>query len=327
MTPSVPLGLALEAPLFLLALLLIPAGLYAIHAARARRRRRAIRMPATATLKAIAAGQPLHRRWLPIALLGLTIALLSVALTRPEVTVSSPQSRSSVVLVTDASGSMNADDVQPSRMEAARSAAKEFVRGVPSNTRIGVVGYSTSPSIVQEPTTDRGVVNRALDALIAGGETATGDALEVGLDAIRAEGDPEKNGGTRPPGAIILLSDGASTSGVAPLEIAARAKQERVPIYTVSLGTESGIVPGSRPGTIIRVPPNPEQMQEIARTTGGESFAVSDAGELDQIYEGLGSRVATEAEQREVTAAFAGGGLATLALALALGIRWRGRVG
>ncbi len=324
MTP--PLAFGLEAPAFLVLLLLIPAGLWAIHAARAQRRRRAIRMPATSTLKAVAAAQPSHRRWLPIALLAATVALLSVAMTRPEVTVATPQSRSSVMLVTDASGSMNADDVAPTRMDAAKNAARRFLEGVPKQTRVGLVGYARSPSIVQEPTTDRGVVEKAIDAIYASGPTFTQDALDVALDAIRAEGDPSKNDGTRPPGAIVLLSDGTPDQSQDPLASAARAKQERIPIYTVALGTPGGTIPGLG-GQPQAVPPDPGLMRQIARASGGESFSVGDADQLDKIYESLGSRVATEAEQREITAGFAGGGLLTLALAVGLALRWRSRVG
>jgi Ca-activated chloride channel family protein len=325
MSVPTPLAFGLDAPLFLLFLLLIPAGLYAIRASRARRMRGALRMPATSTLKAVVAAQPSHRRWLPIALLALTVALLSVALTRPEVTVSSPVNRSTVMLVTDASGSMNAQDVQPTRMEAARAAAKRFLDDVPKQTRVGLVGFAQSPSVVQEPTTDRGVVTKALDALTASGGTFTEDALEVALDAIRAEGDPAKNDGQRPPGAIILLSDGTPDESQDPIVTAERAKRENIPIYTVSLGTPEGYIVDPL-GNQQRVPPNPEKMREIARVSGGESFSVDTAGDLDQIYEGLGTRVATEAEQREITAGFAGGGLIALALALGLGLRWRSRV-
>jgi Ca-activated chloride channel family protein len=325
MSLQTPLALALDAPYFLFALVLIPLGLYAIYAARAQRRRGAIRMPATATLRAVAAAQPSHRRWLPIALLAVAIALLSVGLTRPEVTVSTPQSRSSVVLVVDSSGSMNAEDVQPNRMEAARGAAKRFLSGVPKQTRVGIVGYSRTPSIVQEPTEDRGVVTKAIDALYASGPTFTQDALDVALDAIKAEGDPSKNDGTRPPGAIVLLSDGTPDESQDPLVSAARAKADRIPIYTVALGTPEGVVPAPG-GALQSVPPNPGLMQQIARASGGESFSVSDAGELDKIYESLGSRVATEAEQREITWAFAAGALVALALAIGMGVKWRSRV-
>lgn len=323
---AAPLAIVLDAPLFLLLLLLIPAGLYAIRVARSQRRRRAIRMPATATLKAVVRKQPSHRRWLPVALLAVTIALLSVAMTRPEVTVATPQSRSTVVLVTDASGSMNAEDVAPTRMEAAKNAAKRFLDGVPKQTRVGLVGYARSPSIVQEPTTDRGVVTTAINALTASGPTYTQDALDVALDAIRAEGDPSKNDGTRPPGAIVLLSDGTPDQSQQPLVSAERAKRERVPIYTVALGTPGGTISGLG-GAPQPVPPDPELMEQIARASGGESFSVADAGQLDQIYESLGTRVATEAEQREITAGFAGGGLLTMALALGLALKWRSRVG
>jgi Ca-activated chloride channel family protein len=322
---ALPLAFALDAPLFLLLLLLIPAGLVAIHLSRSQRRRRAIRMPATATLKAVAKAQPSHRRWLPVALMAVTVALLSVAMTRPEVTVATPQSRSTVVLVTDASGSMNAEDVSPTRMDAAKSAARRFLGGVPDQTRVGLVGYSRSPSIVQEPTTDRGVVTKAIDALFASGPTYTQDALDVALDAIKAEGDPAKNGGTRPPGAIVLLSDGTPDQSQDPLASAARAKQERVPIYTVALGTAGGTIPGLG-GQPQPVPPDPDLMRRIAQASGGESFSVADSGQLDKIYESLGTRVATEAEQREITAGFAGGGLLTLALAIGFALKWRSRV-
>jgi Ca-activated chloride channel homolog len=326
MTVSTPLAFALDAPLFLVLLLLIPAGLYAIHASRARRRRNAIRMPATATLKAVVAAQPSHRRWIPIALLALAIALMSVGMTRPEVTKTSPESRSTVELVIDQSGSMGAEDVQPTRMEAVKNAARRFLKGVPKQTRVGLVGYNETPSVVQEPTTDRGVVNRQVDSIAAGGGTFTGDALAVALDAIRAEGDPSKNDGVRPPGAIILLSDGKPTGGEDSLEVAAAAKQQRVPIYTVSLGTPQGIVPDPMGGPPLPVPPDPALMQQIAQTSGGESFSVGDAGQLEEIYKSLGTRVATQAEQREITWIFALAALLALGAALGLGVRWRGRV-
>ncbi|WP_026910644.1 VWA domain-containing protein [Patulibacter minatonensis] len=326
MSVGPPLAIALDAPLFLVTLLLIPAGLYAIHASRARRRRNAIRMPATATLKAVVAAQPSHRRWIPIALLALALALMSVGLTRPEVTKTSPESRSTVELVIDSSGSMGSEDVQPTRMEAVQNAARRFLKGVPKQTRVGLVGYAETPSIVQEPTTDRGVVNRQVDALVPGGSTFTGSALAVALDAVRAEGDPAKNDGVRPPGAIILLSDGKPSPGDEdPLAVATTAKAQRVPIYTVSLGTPDGVVPDGQ-GGFQPVPPDPQLMQQIAQTSGGESFSVGDAGQLEEIYKSLGTRVATEAEQREITWIFALAAFLALATALGLGVRWRGRV-
>jgi Ca-activated chloride channel family protein len=318
--------MSLAAPLFLLVLLLIPAGWLAIRAARKRRGRHAIRMPAVATLRAVVAAQPSYRRWLPAALLGATVVLMAIALSRPEVTVSKPVERATVMLVTDASGSMNATDVQPTRIDAARGAAKRFLDGVPAQTRVGLVGYSSSPSTVQEPTTDRTVVRSALDGLQANGGTATGDALSVAVDAVEAEGDPAKDAGDKPPGAILLLSDGASDPATTdPLEVAQRAKEAGIPIYTVALGTADGTVPNGLGGTQ-PVPPDPETMRQIAQISGGQSFNVDDADRLDDIYQQVGARVATEAEQREITAAFAAGALVLLVVGVGLGLRWRGRV-
>lgn len=326
--------MTLAAPLFLLLLLLLPLGWWAGRVARQRRRRHAIRMPATATLQAIVAAQPSYRRWVPVALLAVTVVLLTVALTRPEVTVSVPVERATVILVTDASGSMAATDVPPSRIDAARNAAESFLDEIPKQTRVGLVGYSSSPHTVQPPTTDRDLVRRDLLGLEPDGGTSTGDALVVALDALESEGDPapgtegkKPGAGDRPPGAILLLSDGASMTGENPIDVARRAKRDGVPIYTVSLGTDQGTVSGPQFGGTIPVPPDPESMREIARISGGQSFTVDDAGELRRIYDQVGARVATEPEQRELTAGFAALGLLLLGLAVGLGVRWRGRVG
>lgn len=324
---SVPVAFALDAPLFLLALLLIPAGVWAIRAARPRRRASALRMPATATLRTIAATQPRYRRWLPPALLALTVALLSVALTRPEVTVLTPEQRSSVMVVFDQSGSMAAEDVAPNRMEAARTAAKDFTRELPDATRLGLIAYSSSITTQQPPTTDRETVLRQLDALLPGGGTFTGDALQAALDTIKADGDANSADGRRPPGAIVLLSDGAPTGGANALDVARDARRQRIPIYTLALGTAEGTVPGRFPGEVLEVPPDPTLMRRIARTSGGTAFAVADAEKLQRVYSGISARVSTEVRPREITAAFAGLGLLTLTLALGLGIRWRSRIG
>lgn len=325
MTAFAPLAMSLTAPWFLALLLLVPLGWLAINAAAERRKRHAVRMPATPTLMAVAAAQPTYRRWLPAALVGVATVLLVIGLARPERTVSVPVERASMMLVTDASGSMRANDVNPSRMDAARGAALDFLDGVPKQTRVGVVGFSSSPSVVQAPTTDREVAREALNSLDPDGGTATGDALATALDALKAEGDPSAQNDERPPGAILLLSDGATSAGEDPLIVADQAKQAGIPIYTVSLGTADGQVDIG--GQILSVPPDPETMREIAQRSGGEAFSVDDAGELKKIYERVGARVATESQQREMTAAFGGAGFIVLAVALGLGLRWRSRIG
>lgn len=325
MTASVPVAMSLTAPWFLALLLLVPLGWLAINAAAERRKRHAVRMPATPTLMAVVATQPSYRRWLPAALVGVATVLLVIGLARPERTVSVPVERASMMLVTDASGSMRANDVNPSRMDAARGAALDFLDGVPKQTRVGVVGFSSSPSVVQAPTTDRAAAREALNSLDPDGGTATGDALATALDALKAEGDPSAENDERPPGAILLLSDGATSAGEDPLIVADQAKQAGIPIYTVSLGTPDGQVDIG--GQILSVPPDPETMREIAERSGGEAFSVDDAGELKKIYERVGARVATESQQREMTALFAGLGFLVLVAALGLGLRWRSRIG
>jgi Ca-activated chloride channel family protein len=136
------------------------------------------------------------------------------------------------------------------------------------------------------------------------------------------EGEERKG---RPPAAVVLLSDGKTTIGRDPVDVAREARAARVPVYTVSLGTEGATI-RSDSGAILPVPPDPETMAEIASTSGGESFDVAESGELDSIYEGLGSQIATRSEEREITAGFAGGGLVLLVGAIALSLRAAGRL-
>ncbi|MCK9248267.1 MAG: VWA domain-containing protein [Solirubrobacteraceae bacterium] len=321
------------APLSLLLLLLVPVGLWLVHAASARRHRHAVRLPALGTLAAVAgtdARRTVVRRWLPTGLLAATVVLLVVGMARPEVTVSVPRERASMMLVTDASRSMQATDVVPTRMDAAREAAQRFLNSVPATMRVGIIGYGSSVHTVQAPQLDRRPVQDALFGLAADGATHTGDALEAALDALEAEGDPAA-GSDRGPGAILLLSDGMASSGQDPLGAADRARKLGIPIYTVALGTPDGTVDGGYGAggvpLALPVPPDPETLAEIARRSGGQAFSVDDADRLGQVYEQVGARVGTEAEQRELTAGFGLAGLVLMAAAAFLGLRWRPRTG
>jgi Ca-activated chloride channel family protein len=224
------------------------------------------------------------------------------------------------VLVTDVSRSMLADDVQPSRLDAARSAAQHFLDQVPDQARVGVVAFSTDPHTVEPPTDDRGKVEDVLDSLSADGGTATGDALAAALDLV--DNGPAAE---RPPAAILLLSDGETTIGRDPTEVARAAKRLRIPIHTVALGTRDATIQTPN-GDIVPVPPDPETMRRIAELSGGRAFQAEDADDLSRIYESLGSRVATKKEQREITVAFAAGGGLLLAAAAAFGVRATARL-
>ena len=308
--------MSFQAPWFLLALLAVPLALAALALARRRPDRYVVRFPATATLGAVLPRAGRVRRALPTLLLCLALAALALALARPEATVAVPNERASVILVTDTSGSMNATDVEPSRLAAAKAAGERFLDAVPDRLRVGLVAYAEGTHTVLRPTAEHAEVRTALDGLQAEGGTATGDALAGALDALGERGE------NAPPAAIVLLSDGATTSGDDPVEVARRARAAGVPVSTVALGTPDGSLQ-LPDGRVTRVPPDPESLREIAQASGGRAYAAEDAGALEQVYEDLGSQIGTRPEQREVTAGVAGAGV--LLLLAALGTAWRRR--
>jgi Ca-activated chloride channel family protein len=311
--------MSFQAPLFLLGLVAVPLALAALALARRRPARYVVRFPALATLQAV---MPRAARWrsaVPTALLCLALAGLVTALARPEATVAVPIERASVVLVTDTSGSMDATDVAPSRLAAAQSAAERFLGRVPKSLQVGLVAFADGPHTVLRPTQDRTQVRSTLAALRAEGGTATGDALASALTALGPRGR------NAPPAAIVLLSDGASTTGRDPAEAARQAKAAGVPIYTVALGTADGVVQAPN-GQMLSVPPDPGALQQVAQLSGGRAFTAEDANALDTVYETLGSRIGTRKEKREVSAGFAAAGLLLLGGALATSLRRRGRV-
>jgi len=300
-------------PLWLLALLAIPIAIAAYLAARRRTTRYAIRFPAAANLALAAGTVSPWRRHVPATLALAALAALALALAKPQKSISVPIEGASVVLVTDHSASMSADDVDPTRLDAARSAAETFLSSLPRATRVGVVTYSDGPDAAEPPTTDRVPVQAALEAQIASGATATGEALQVALDQLAAQQRSQATG-SRPPSAIVLLSDGKTTTGRDPVTVARLAKQAHVPIYTVALGTDDATIPSPNGafGPPIAVPPDPETLKEISDISGGRAFTTGDAGQLRSIYKELGSRLATKHEHREITASFAIGGLVLL---------------
>jgi Ca-activated chloride channel family protein len=311
--------MSFQAPLFLLGIVAVPLALAALALARRRPARYAVRFPALHTLAAVASRGAAWRRIVPTALLCLALAALALALARPEATVAVPVERASVVLVTDTSGSMNATDVEPSRLAAAKAAGLSFLDRVPDELQVGLVAYSDAPHTVLRPTQERDEVRAALEGLQADGATATGDALTSALRALGERGDDA------PPAAVVLLSDGANTVGQDPVEAAGAARTAGVPVYTVALGTTSGQIT-TPDGRMLAVPPDPATLQQVAQASGGRAFAAEDAGSLDEVYERLGSQIGTRKERREISAGFAAAGLLALGGALFTSLRWRGRL-
>jgi Ca-activated chloride channel family protein len=310
-------------PLLLAGLALVPLALLAYVIAQRRRRRFAVRYPAVDVLASVAGKA--RGRHLPALLALLSLAALGVALGRPERTVAVEQRQGTVMLVHDTSGSMQATDVKPDRLSAARDAARTLARSLPEEFRLGVISFNTRVEQVSEPTTDRAQVLRALDGLKVQGGTAMGDGLQLGIRAIRApvvgtDGRPQ-----RLPGAIVLLSDGASTKGSDPRKVAQEAKRLKIPIYAVALGTPNGML-RQPDGKMSPVPPDTATLDAIARTTGGRSFTAPTARDLEAVYANLGKGLATRKEKQEITAAFAGGGLALLLAGLVTGLLRGGRL-
>ncbi len=310
------------APLFLLGLLLVPLAVLAYGRHERERRAAAEAFAAPALRPSVAPRAPGWRRHAPVVAYGLALAVLVVALARPQTTVAVPVERASIMLATDHSGSMQATDVAPDRLIAARAAADRFLERVPPRIRVGLVAFNHAARTVQTPTTDREAVRRAVADLTPSGGTATGEALAASLAALERQVDEE---GRRPPAAVVLLTDGASTRGRDPDELARRARRLRIPIYTVALGTPAGTIEVTTPSGATqtrRVPPDPASLRSIADLSGGQAFTAENAESLSAVYEKLGSRVGRRDEEREITAGFAGGALSLLLAGAVMSLHW-----
>ena len=303
-------------PIALVGLLLVPL-LWVAHGWGERRRIAAqARFGNPDLLPNVVDRAPGRLRSLPIVLLLLALAAMIVGVARPHATVSVPREEATIVLAMDVSRSMKAKDVEPTRLDAARAAAKAFLADVPGKFRVGVVSFATRAAVGVAPTEDRELVEAALDSLVPGEGTAIGDAvalsLQVGLPPVESAEPP-------PPRAVVLISDGARDGGrVDPAEAARKAKERGVPVYSVLVGTPQGVLEETLTGglrRIIRVPPNPATLEQISSATGGELFAAGDREALSRVYADLGSRLGTRDESREITDVFAAAAVALLLIA------------
>ncbi|MEA2228901.1 MAG: Ca-activated chloride channel [Solirubrobacteraceae bacterium] len=315
-------------PLVLVALLLLPALVVWYVRMQRGRQRAAAAFASPALLASVAPRRPGWRRHAPMVAFALAIAVLIVAAAKPERTVAVPVERAAIMLATDVSGSMQATDVKPSRLVAARRAARRFVEDVPSGVNIGVMAFNGRPRVLQSPTPQRDDILAALARLTPSGGTATGEAITAALRSLRTQ---RANGRRPPPSAIVLLSDGASTKGKDPVQAAQEARRARIAVYTVALGTPGGTIqvprPGSAGGTETRrVPPDPASLAQIAQASGGEHFDAIDSAQLKRVYERLGSQLGTEKRKRQMTASFAGGALVLLLAGAGMSLGWFGRL-
>ena len=309
-------------PTFLVALLLVPVLLAALVVSRRRARRYAVRYTAAPALRLAGAVVPAWRRYLPALLALVALSALVLALAKPQKTVAVPVERASVVLVSDHSRSMLAEDVDPDRMTAAKRAARTFIDRLPDAVRVGAVAFSDFPDAIRAPSQDHDDARSVIDAQVADGATATGDALASAVDLVRRE----RRGPRKTPAAIVLLSDGKTTIGRNPVDVAEESKRIGVPIYTVSLGTTDATVPNPGFGPPLPATPDPETLAEIARVSGGRAFSAENESELSSVYQALGSQLGTKNEKREITSTFAAGGMVLLLLAAVGSVRRGARI-
>jgi Ca-activated chloride channel family protein len=323
-------------PSMLLLLLLVP--VLAWGYLRLQKRRAAFQAElGTMGLTQSQSGQkPGAKRHIAPALFLVGITLLIFGLARPQTTLDLPRKQGTVVLAFDTSNSMQAKDIKPNRLAAAKKAAQEFVNNQPSSIRIGVVAFSSNGFIVQQPTHTKQDVLDAIKRIGTRGGTSISDAIVTSLNAIAGkpisidqaalrEGAPQPNVHFIGSAVVIMLTDGENTARIDPLTVAPIAAQAGVRIYPIGLGTPNGAVidvDGFRVATSL----DANLLRGIAARTGGKYFAAQDASALSQIYRTIDLQLTVNGRKTEITALVAGAGLFLFIVGAFLSMRWYGRV-
>ena len=291
---------------------------------QARRRTYAVRFTNLALLSAVAPKRPGWRRHLPAAFFLIATAVLVVGFARPTREEQVPRERATIILAIDTSLSMEADDVAPTRIEAAKAAAASFIDILPPKINVGLVAFNGNATLKVPPTTDRARLKAGIQGLQLGERTAIGEAIFASLDALNQV--PPDQEGTKPPARILVMSDGATTDG-RPNEVAAKAAVDAgVPVSTIAFGTDDGKiqVPGESRTVSVRV--DREALKDIADTTQGRSFSAATEGELRDVYADIGSSVGYTTEEREVSSWFIGGALGLLLITSGMSLIWFSRL-
>jgi Ca-activated chloride channel homolog len=292
-----------------------------------RRRAYAVRFANLELLGKLAPKRPGWRRHLAFAALLLALASLTTAMAKPTKDTKVPRDRATVMMAIDVSLSMRAEDVSPNRLEAAQTAAKEFVRLLPPRINLGLVTFSGTATVAVSPTTDRASVLRAIDNVELAERTAIGEAIFSCLDAIKtfqaqlSGSDPSEGNA---PARIVLMSDGSNTWGRSPEQAVGAAKQASVPVSTIAFGTDTGYI--DLEGQRVVVPVDHEKLKEIADGTGGSYYAAASAEELSSVYRDLGSQIGYTTERREITTWFVGMGLLFAFGAAGVSLLWSNRL-
>jgi Ca-activated chloride channel family protein len=312
-----------QTPLALVALGAVPLAVWLYLRRDRRRADRAAPFTSPALLPNLVPRPPGRRRHVPAAVLLAALAVMVVGVARPHANVSVRREEATVVLAVDSSASMRARDVRPTRLQAARTAAEAFLRKVPQKYRIGVVSFASRATPALPPTQDRELAREALRSLRPGLGTALGDAVALSVRLGRRSRTAD---GKIPPTAVVVISDGRQDGGrISPGTAARRARAARVPVYTVLVGTQRGVIRQTLPGGFVettQVPASAPTLQFLAQRTGGRFFRARNDERLRAVYDGLGSRLGRKTTSRELTDVFAGGSAALLLVAGALSTLW-----
>jgi len=338
-------------PELLWLMLVLPLLLAAYIFVLRRKKKLALRYASLALVRdSMGVGQRI-RRHIPPLLFFLALAVMILAVARPQATITLPTQHETVILAMDISGSMRATDVEPNRLVAAQNAAKEFVAEQPENVRIGVVAFAGTATVAQAPTRNREDVIAAIDRFQLQRATAIGSGIIVSLAAIfpdqgidvgtltygespRGGKSADKAGPTTskpvPPGSyasavIILLTDGQRTTGPDSLMAARMAADRGVRVYTVGVGTPEGKIIGFE-GWSMRVRLDEETLKQIANITHAEYFYAGNAVDLKKVYQVLNARLVLERKKTEVTALFSALAAALAVLSAALSLAWFHRI-
>ena len=309
-------------PWWLLALLpvLAVAGLYVWR--QYRRRSYAIRFTNVDLLHSLAPKGLGYRRHLAAGAFLATLLILACALARPSTDAREPLERATVMLAIDVSLSMQAADVAPTRIDAAKQAAKDFVQQLPAGYNLGLVTFAKAANVKVSPMKDRAPVLAEIDGLQLAEATATGEAVFACLDAIR--GVPTDGANELPPARIVLLSDGYRTYGRSIEEAAASASAANIPVSTIAFGTDEGVVRINNQTQ--RVPVDRQSLQRLAETTKGLFYEAATVEQLKQVYKDMGSSIGYRTKPREVTQWYVGVGLLFALAAAGLSLLWTSRL-
>lgn len=310
-------------PLALIGLIVVPVLVALWRLQERRRETQAAAFSTPALIPNLVSGRPGRRRTIPLGILLLALVALIVGTAHPHANVRVPRKEATVVLAIDVSRSMTAQDVRPTRLDAARHAAEVFLAKVPKEYSIAVVGFGTRAFVALPPTIDRVLAHDALASLAPSEGTAIGDAIALSTKLATRQRTTD---GIMPPTSVLLISDGTRDGGrTAPLTAARHARAAHIPVSTVLVGTVNGVVTDKLVGGYeeqIRVPPSPGTLQQIARLSGGQFFRARTSAALTSVYKKLATRIGHRTENRQITDLFAGGGIILLLVGGGLSALW-----